>query len=288
MKRFWALVLCALLAGCGSNCPDTAGNSASCGNPVKIAEMRTVEVNCPECTGAATPPVPFTIRFGKTLEIDLDTTSLALADSVWGRIYIYHASQDPVYHPIALDSLLLTFGANALFPGDLAKASAASPDSDATLFRFSFRLKLLARNKGVVFSEEALLPGLGVHWESREFIGSENNPLLEPRRKHYLNQLLGNFEGDIQSWEAFSDGADSGYVYVPGSPYFNVIDIKNGHFKLDSLPAAGRFELRFFVTPVIPRSDRRVHVYQLAAEPGAGPERPFRIQSISDSLILRE
>jgi hypothetical protein len=288
MKRFRALVLCALLAGCGK-CPEgTAGNSASCGNPVKIAEMQPIDVNCLACGGAAIPPVPFTIRFGKTLEIILDTTSLALADSIWGWIYIYHASQDPVYHPLALDSLPLTFGANVLLPGYLAKAKASTPDSDSALFRFSFRLRLLIRDEGIPYSAEASLPGLGVDWESQKFIGSENNPLLEPGRKHYLNQRLGYFEGNIQAWETVSDGADSAYVYVPGSPYYNVIDITNGHFKLDSLPAAGRFELRFFVIPVIPRSDGIIHVYQLAAEPGTDPDRPFRIQLISDSLIFKE
>lgn len=252
-----------------------------------MAEMRTVEVNCPGCIGGAFPPVAFTIRFGKVLEITLDTTTLTSADSVWGWIYVYHASQDPVYHTQALDSLPLGFGANALLLADLAKAGAASPDSDATLFRFSLRLKLLARKGEEVFFGEALLSGLGADRENREFIASENNPLLIPGIKHYINDLLAYFEGNIQSWGAVSAGADSAYVYVPGSPYHTVINITNGHFRLDYLPVDGRFELRFFVTPVTPRSDGMVQVFGLSAEPGTGQDRAFLIQAIPDSLITR-
>jgi hypothetical protein len=291
MKRFWALVLCALLAGCGNNCPeDMAGNSASCGNPVKIAGLETVTQNdCNSMEGAcggALPRTPVHIGFGRTLSIRPQVRGETRIDSVRAKLYLYRADQAPDFSPEPLGTFEMRDSAFLLTAGDLESAGLNVSQIDPKLWLFSARIRLTFYRDTVVIVQEKLMAGLAYDAGPGIFRASENNPLADPESTQVIGELIGFYRGVVETPDSLLAGARSAHVYIAGSPYTTLVDLSDKHFILKSLPVGDAFELRFFSVPVSRPAVGKVAVYRLESDSGAGPDRPFRIRDRGDSLSL--
>lgn len=288
MRLSGAWVLFALLAGCLLETKDpVCGNSVQCGNPTKIAALQPTTMNGLS-GGGSFYPTPYTIRFGESLAITLDTEFISKAAGFHGEAYVYRGFQNPVFDSAAADSFPLAGNSIVLRAADLRRAKQAIGDTDPDLFPFSMRITLRIEAGGLVFDQEALLAGLGVTWQNGKFVASDSNPLLDSRKIRYLTDPNGFYEGTIRPWDSLYAPGASAYVYVPGSPYHSVINVTNGHFRLDSLPYDLPFEVRLLVVPGLRPDNGKVPAYILTSEPPSDslPNRVFRIRPTRDSVEL--
>ncbi|MBW8890525.1 MAG: hypothetical protein JF616_22460 [Fibrobacteres bacterium] len=265
-----------------------AGNSAGCGNPIKIAELQTSESGCSANCGGYFPATALSIKLGDSIRIELDSTYFIDADSVQKKVLLYQGFQVPVFSPDPIDTLPMKGNVLVLHPDDLVRARAATPNADTGTFAFSIRIMLQIYSKDLLepMTQEGLLTGLGLVKDSNQFISSPKNPLQDTVKPFYLQDTVASYQGLIHNWQSLSAGAASAYVYIPGSPYFNVISITDGRFHLGALPYGERFELRFFIIPRVPPGNRKVPSYILTSNPDKSPDRIFDFQKTAESLSL--
>ena len=235
MKHAWLGIASILLFACGKQCPDETssdglvGNSVGCGNPV-FAEMTVTEVNCVKCGAGIFPPTVFSIAFGKSLEVVLDSQNLVLADSVQSEVHLYHGMQVPVVSPLPLDSFAMEGYRLRLHSANLGPAIRTMGEEHAAIFPFSIRIRLRIFVQHLVFEQEGLLAGLGLVRNSGVFIATDNNPLQRTDRINAIGEPLVYFQGLIDGWDSLATGTKSAFVYVQGSPYHAEIDPANGRF----------------------------------------------------------
>jgi hypothetical protein len=264
------------------------GNSAGCGNPGKLAELQTSVAGCPGCTGGAAPTIPFSVSFGDSLVIKMDTSGLFRPDSMHWEVVLYQGSQVPAFSPDPLDTLAYHAGSIVLYPRDLHRARQVRPDADTGVFAFSIHIACRVYKQGVAFDDAGLLAGLGLDTALKKFIASPGNPLLEQGKTHFLKAPKASFQGHIEGWRDSVGRADAALAYIPGSPYSAAISMAEGRFSLDSLPYGGAFELRVLIVPSDPPSNGKVPSYILMSDSSDSEDRPFRIQPTQDSLYLPE
>jgi hypothetical protein len=278
----------AVLAGCMLDSKDsTCGNSVQCGNPTKIAALEPTAVNGIQ-GGGIFFPTPYTIRFGESLLVRLDTEFLSQPAVYHGMVYIYQGNQIPVFNSQAADSFPLEGNSVVLHATDLQTLKQATADTLSPIFPFSLRITLEISVKGVVFNQEGLLAGLGVIWQNGIFVTSDSNPLLDAQKIHHLTDPNGYYEGSIQPWDSHLAPGTSAYVYIPGSPYHEVINVTNGHFKFGALPYDLPFEVRFLIVPGSRPGGGKVPAYILTSDPAPDSLRIFRIQPAQDSVVIPE
>jgi len=290
MRSAGGWILLAFLVGCMEDAGDhgCAGNSVGCGNPIKLAELQTSESGCSTNCGGYFFPTAVSVRFGDSLRVELDSANFAKVDSVQRTVVLYQGFQVPVLSPDPIDTLPMKGNSLVLYPKDLARARAAAPEADTGTFAFSIRvmLRIYSKNLSDPWTQEGLLTGLGLEKDSNKFISSEKNPLQDTTKPFYLQDTIASYQGLIQKWQPLSAEAESAYVYIPGSPYFNVISITDGRFHLASLPFGERFELRFFIVPRVFPGNRKVPTYILTSNPDKSPDRIFDFRKTKDSLSL--
>jgi hypothetical protein len=281
-------ILLAVLSGCLSDPgkDGTCGTSAGCGNPTKLAELHPTETTCFATCGGLEAPTPFSVRFGDSLSIKLDSTRFTGIDSVRTRALLYQGFQVPVFSPAPIDSFQMGGNSLVLHPADLARSRAAIPEADTGTFAFSIRIILSIYSKNLVSTQEGLLAGLGLERDSNRFIHSPGEPFRDSSKAHYLQDTISYYQGMIRNWPSLSKDAESAYVYIPGSPYFDVISMTDGRFLISSLPLGGQFELRFFVVPRVLPGNRKVPSYILKSDPDKSPDRIFEIDTLSDFISI--
>jgi len=279
-------VVATLLAGCFDD-QQCAGTSIGCGNPPKVAELETSEVNAcglSGCHGAMTP-FPYTVTVGQGIVFAFHTTSEIKSPEFLFRIFA--ADQIPVAYPAALDSFQSSDSDSfRLLPGDLAAARRAGAEmsSDPRLFVFNIQILLRQAIENQVFQEAGLVTGIALDPESGQFITNWK----KPGKKDSLFAPIQRFQGFIAPDSAFASAlasSVSAHIFVPGSPYAAPIDVVTRQFRMDGLSQSG-YELRMFTLSQNQEIGDRIPVYLVKSDPDSTLSRPFRIEKVVDSLTL--
>jgi hypothetical protein len=280
------ILLWALLAGCGE-CPDRmAGNSAGCGNPPKLAALEPTQVNCMcNSNGGDFFPTVFSISFSDSLKIQMSGINTVKPDSIRGQAFVYPPDYVPFFQAPPLDSFPVQGSVIVLHSGEVQNALRSSPGSISGILPFSLLVRLRFY-LGLVYKQEGNFAGLGFDSASGKFIYSYLNPLGDSGRGHYFYNRDGYYEGNIQPSDSLFAGARVAHVYIPGSPHHAEVNLRDGHFKMDSLPVFSEFELRLLVIPESLPANHKVPTYLLTSDTSSSPDRPFTIKARRDSVSL--
>jgi hypothetical protein len=280
-------VVAALLAGCFDD-QQCAGTSIGCGNPPRVAELETSEVNACGLSGclATTTPFPYTVMVGQRIVFTFHRTSEFTSPEI--RFRIFAGNQIPVIHPAPLDSFYaVDSNSFQLLPKDLTaaiRAGAEIPASDPRLFVFNIQILLRQQIGNLVLQETGLVTGIALNLESGQFVTNWK----QPSKKDTLFGPNQKFQGIVKpdtSFEPALTGATSAHIFIPGSPYTASVDLDTRQFVMNGLPQ-GSFELRMFALSQNQAIGDRVPVYLVMSDPDSTLSRPFRVEGVVDSLTL--
>ena len=289
-ERAGILIIIALWAGC-SRCPDGrgAGTSAGCGNPIKTAELQTISqngcVSSDDCHGSW-PSTIFHVAFGDSLSITLTPSINPSPDSTFGAVYLFEGDQIPVFDKSPVDSLFIQDHRFLLTPKDLAHLRKRG-GGDSSYCAFSAYVRLSFYKKNVKYNQAGLLAGLVYDWNFGSFSYSNHNPLgLSASSHHFLWDSGGYYKGVLSIPDSILKVNAPKYVYIPGSPFFTIVNDSNGRFSLSPLPLGEADELRFFAMPITNKHGESVPVYRLESDSGVDSNRVFELRDLKESVAL--
>lgn len=283
---FWL----AVLVGCMSDPKGpSCGNSVGCGNPIKTAELHPLSQNTcgnsDDCSGAW-PPTVYHVIFGESLSISLMRSSNPLPDSSTGMLYLFEGDQIPVFDKSPVDSVRMQDYNFRITQNELTHLRRRG-EGDSSYSTFSAYVRLSHFKMNVEYSQAGLLAGLVYDWNFGEFSYSNHNPLALADSSHsFAGDHGGWYKGILSIPDSIQIGAGAWYVYVPGSPFFTIVNGSNRKFSLGPLPIGEAYELRFFAMPITNKHGDTVPVFRLESDSGTDSNRVFQVRDLKETITL--
>jgi hypothetical protein len=141
--------------------------------------------------------------------------------------------------------------------------------------------------QNVKYTQGGLLTGLVYDWNFGSFSYSNHNPLALPNSSHsFLWDSGGSYQGTLSIPDSILKAGGPKYVYIPGSPFFTIVNDSSGRFSLRSLPLGEADELRFFAMPITNEHGDTAPVFRLESDSGVDSNRVFGLRDLKESVTL--